>query len=256
MKIVSPHKEVDLSNQGRKEKKLIKSSKLLVPSNRIDNYIKYLDSTRKESQELLTMAEQEFNEATKRLEEAKKSFQELKAEMDGLDRDYMEATAFKENPEAVEFQFYQIPSNKQTITTTLTPNHSEPTTSAPKKYKSISWLETAARTLNKAGRFLDADDLIQKMFNENPQHKAQALSVYKGEATARVLVLKSLTEHCKKAGTRKGYVKQALIKHGDMFGLVEWADAKFVPYPQFLSRKLVPSNGHHKTNTNHFAHAN
>jgi hypothetical protein len=256
MKSVSPHKEVDLSNQGRKEQKLIKSSKLLVPSNRIENYIKYLDSTRKESQELLNMAEQELNEATKRLEEAKKSFQELKVEMDGLDRDYMEATAFKENPDAVEFQFYQVPSNKQTTTTTPTPNHTEPTTTAHQKNKPIKWLEIAARTLNKAGTFLDANDLIQKMFSENPQQKAQALSVYKGEGTARILILKSLTEHCNKAGTRKGYVKQTLIKHGDRFGLVEWADAKFVPFPQFLSRRVIPSNGHHKANTNRFAHAN
>jgi hypothetical protein len=239
-------KKDEIKNLGKREKLLIKATKIGIPSTEIPAYLEFLEMKRVQNQELLNKALDTLKDVEAMYNEAKAEVNMLQDKQGNYDRSYQQVLTFKNNPNAEELSFYERPkelrpmSSRKLIPVTTPSNttpkvEEEPEVEPKKRAASIKWIDLAKETLKKRDHFMELRDLIKAIMNDNPVEKQQARMRYKGEGTALKLIGKSFQSHAALANSRKRKdLEQIIVYYEGKYGLKEWVDSDGRPLPKYL----------------------
>lgn len=212
---------------SKKERKLVKSVKLGVPTEEIDPYLEYLTTQRKVVQEELNKKEESFKEYETLYQEAKAEVESCRVRMEKYDRQFQNVLAFKENPSGEGMFFYAANTQEE-----------------PKKRSSkreYQWLPKAIEVLRKEDHFMGPQDILNTILRDNPSYRKVFSDLPNNGETFKTQIFNNWVRASNLVHTRK-VGKQEIVMYENKFGLFEWVDSDLRPLPKYLKEFVMTSN--------------
>lgn len=180
-----------------------------------------------------------FEEKRRAYEEAQRTFQEVKAQIDAVDEEVRQQNLVVEA--LTSFKTKDAPGKRLQL-------HADGETPAPEKSKRprlISWQDEASTVLNETKRFMRADEIFDRIVQkQHIQDALKQMKTGKNLSTMKGVTTDNFIAHALKVSRGEWNARFAptLTLYKELIGLVEWVDKDgkvLEPYnQQFLPKRL------------------